>query len=212
MSTGYVERGRTQQKQRTREALIAAARRLVAEGSTPTVEEAAAAALISRTTAYRYFASQAALLVAAHPEIDTRSLLPADASDDPAERLDAVLDAITEIIADTEPQQRTVLRLSLDPDPHIRAELPLRQGRAIGWITEALEPLRDQFGDEDLLTLVHAIRSAVGIEALVWLMDVAGHSKEEAVAIQRWSGRAMLAAACDPSGPRLPAPAPPPVG
>jgi hypothetical protein len=31
-------------------------------------------------------------------------------------------------------------RLSLEPDPSLRGELPLRQGRAIRWITEALAP------------------------------------------------------------------------
>src|SRR5262245_23364797 len=51
----YEATGRTHQKHRTRDALIAAARELVAKGLTPTVEEAAAAAAISRTTAYRYF-------------------------------------------------------------------------------------------------------------------------------------------------------------
>ncbi len=70
--------GRTRQKQRTRAALIAAARALVARGVTPTVEDAAAAAGVSRTTAYRYFPNQRAIVVAAHPEVDARSLLPDD--------------------------------------------------------------------------------------------------------------------------------------
>ena len=65
MSIPYEALGRTRQKERTRGALIAAARELVAQGTTPTVEEAAAAASISRTTAYRYFPNQRALLAAA---------------------------------------------------------------------------------------------------------------------------------------------------
>jgi AcrR family transcriptional regulator len=68
MSTRYEESGRTRQKQRTRNELIASARELIARGgAAPTVEQAAAAAAISRTTAYRYFPSQRALLAAAHP-------------------------------------------------------------------------------------------------------------------------------------------------
>ena len=69
MSMPYKSHGRAGQKGRTRSALISATRALVAKGMTPSVEAAAAAALISRTTAYRYFSSQQALLVAAHPEI-----------------------------------------------------------------------------------------------------------------------------------------------
>ena len=142
MSIPYEAIGRTGQKQRTRDALITAARELVTQGLTPTIEEAAARASISRTTAYRYFPNQRALLVAAHPETETTSLLPTKASDDPAARLDTVIEAFTRLIADTEPQQRTMLRLSLEPDAAERAPGLLRQGRAIGWIEEALSPLR----------------------------------------------------------------------
>ncbi|MBK5331042.1 MAG: TetR family transcriptional regulator, partial [Ilumatobacteraceae bacterium] len=56
----------------------AAARDLVAAGTTPTVEDAAVAASISRTTAYRYFTTKRALLLAAHPEIAATSMLPDD--------------------------------------------------------------------------------------------------------------------------------------
>src|SRR5258708_3714406 len=107
--------GRTQQKLRTRKALIAAARELITQGASPTVEDAAAASSISRTTAYRYFRNQAELLAAAHPEIHMRSFLPTDAPSDPVARLDAVVTPITRLAVETEPQQRTMLRLSLDP-------------------------------------------------------------------------------------------------
>jgi AcrR family transcriptional regulator len=195
MSIPYELAGRTHQKQRTRSALITAARELVTQGATPTVEEAAAAASISRTTAYRYFPNQAALLAAAHPEVEAHSLLPPDAPEDPVARLDLVLDAFTRLVVDTEAQQRTMLRLSLEPDPLKRGQLPLRKGRAIGWIEEALAPLRSRMSATELRHLVLAIRSAVGIEALVWLTDIARLSRDEAVELQRWSARAMLQSA-----------------
>jgi AcrR family transcriptional regulator len=200
MSIPYEAIGRTRQKERTRGALIAAARDLVAHGMTPTVEDAAAAASISRTTAYRYFPNQAALLVAAHPETEARSLLPQDVPDDPAARLDAVIDEFTRVIVDTEAQQRTMLRLSLDPDAKAREPLLLRQGRAIGWIQEALAPLRVRMSDAELRRLVLAVRSATGIEALVWLTDIAGLSRPEAVELMRWSAGALLRAALADSG------------
>src|SRR5882672_7054659 len=99
MSIAYELDGRTDQKRRTRDALIAAARELVAKGESPTVEAAAQAAAISRTTAYRYFPSQRALLSAAHPETAATSMLPDDAPDeDVATRLDMVVDAFTRMI------------------------------------------------------------------------------------------------------------------
>ena len=189
---GYEQIGRISQKKRTREALVAAARRLVAKGLTPTVEAVAEVASISRTTAYRYFPSQRALLAAAHPETAAESLLPDDAPADVAERLDLVVTAFTRMIVDTEGQQRTMLRLSLEADPIERSQLPLRQGRAIKWIEEALEPLQPAVSAGDVHRLAIAIRSATGIEALVWLTDIAGVSREDAIELMRWSAGALL--------------------
>jgi AcrR family transcriptional regulator len=195
MSIPYELTGRVGQKQRTRNALIAAARDLVAHGATPTVEAAAEAASISRTTAYRYFPNQRALLVAAHPETGATSLLPDDAPDDVTARLDLVVGAFTGMIVETEAQQRTMLRLSLEADPVERSRLPLRQGRAIKWIEDALAPLQTQMSEAERHRLALAIRSATGIEALVWLTDVAGLSRHDATDLMRWSAQALLRSA-----------------
>src|SRR2546427_5946871 len=200
MSIPYELSGRTGQKQRTRRALLTAARELVAQGQTPTVDEAATKASVSRTTAYRYFPNQRSLLVAARPEIEARSLLPDSPPSDVAARLDAVVTAFLHLIVDTESQQRTMLRLSLDPDPGHRGDLPLRKGRAIGWIGEALSPLRAQLTERDLRRLILAIRSTAGIEALVWLTDIAGLSRKEAVHLMRWSASALLRSALAEGG------------
>ena len=194
MSTGYEHEGRVRQKRRTREALIAAARALVAEGLTPTVEEAGEKASISRTTAYRYFPSQAALLAAAHPEIVTTSLLPADPPAGVDARLDFVVSRVTELVRESEAQQRTMLRLSLSPE-RPGSELLLRQGRVIGWLEDALAPLAADIGDDAVHALAVAIRSSIGIEAYVWLADVAGLSPEDATAVMRWMARSALEAA-----------------
>jgi AcrR family transcriptional regulator len=195
MSIPYELAGRTQQKRRTKEALVGAARALVAQGLTPTVEAAAEAADISRTTAYRYFTNQRALLAAAHPETEVTSLLPADATDDPEQRLDTVLQAFHRLVLDTEEQQRTMLRLSLEPSADRDHRLPLRQGRAIGWIEDALAPASSLLSPSELHELAVAIRSATGIEAFVWLNDVAGLAREEAFALTRRNARVLLRAA-----------------
>jgi AcrR family transcriptional regulator len=195
MSMPYELNGRVAQKQRTREALVAAARELVARGEAPTVEAAAEAATISRTTAYRYFPNQRALLAAAHPETAITSLLPDDAPADVAARLDLVIDAFLRMILETEAQQRTMLRLSLEADPVERSQLPLRQGRAIKWIEDALAPLHPALPPAERHRLALAIRSATGIEALVWLIDVAGLSRDDATDLMRGSARALLRSA-----------------
>lgn len=192
VSTPYELGGRSTQKARTRDALVAAARELIAAGRTPTIEDAAAAARISRTTAYRYFPNKRALLLAAHPEIAATSMLPKKPPADPAARLEAVVLNFTAMILDTEAQQRTMLRLSLEEDAAHHSTLPLRQGRAIAWITEALDGLVDELPAAQLRQLVLSIRATIGIEALVWLVDVAGLSRNDAVDLMRWSARALL--------------------
>ncbi len=195
MSIPYEANGRVHQKRRTRDALVAAARELIATGAAPTVEGAAEMASISRTTAYRYFPNQRALLVAAHPETGATSLLPVDPPADAPTRLDLVIDAFTRSTVDNEAQQRTMLRLSLDADPVERSQLPLRQGRAITWIEEALAPLRKEMSEPEVHRLTLALRSATGIEAFVWLIDVAGLSRHDATDLMRWSARALLRSA-----------------
>ena len=173
--------------------MVAAARELLAEGVTPTVEQAAQRAQISRTTAYRYFANQRALLIASYPELAAASLLDSDAPADPVERLDIVTENIARQILEHEAELRAMLRLSLEPD--VTADrLPLRQGRALGWIEDALTPLQQRIPEPDLRTLALAIRATIGIEALVWLTDVGALSRQQACDVMRSSARAVLQA------------------
>ena len=121
--------------------------------------------------------------------------MPDDPPDDPATRLDLVVDTFIRSLLDNEAQQRTMLRLSLEAEPAERAQLPLRQGRAIKWIEDALAPLGPDMAGADIHRLALAIRSATGIEALAWLIDVAGLSRDDAADLMRWSARAMLRSA-----------------
>jgi AcrR family transcriptional regulator len=203
MSTPYELTGRTSQKARTRNALVAAARELLAEGTYPTVEQAADRAEISRTTAYRYFKNLRALLLATYPELEAPSLLGADAPTDPVDRLVAAVEHFTRQTIEHEAEMRAQLRLSLDPasKPEDR---PLRTGRAIGWFEDALAPLRDDLTAAEFRRLVLAIRAGCGIEALIWLTDIAGLSREEAVATMSWSARTLVEAAiARPPAPRI---------
>ncbi len=193
MPVPYELTGRTRQKARTRAALVDAARGILAEGAAVTVEHAADRAAISRTTAYRYFPNQRALLAATYPELEARSLLGDTAPSDPEERLELVLERFTRQLVEHEPELRAQLRSSLDPAS--REALPLRQGRAIRWIEDALSPLEGRLPPTELRQLVLAIRATVGIEALSWLTDVAGLTRDQAVDLMRSSARTLLRAA-----------------
>lgn len=193
--SAYSDHGRRAQKLRTRTLILDAARAELAEGRAVTVESAAARAGVSRTTAYRYFANHRDLIAAAHPQISATSLLPADAPADPEHRLALVMHAfVHEVTLAWEPQLRAALWLALDTARHEPGQnaSQLRQGRGIAWIMEALEPLAVSHPHIDLPLLARAIRSAAGVESLIWLTDVGGLSREQAARIMEASAMAVL--------------------
>jgi len=197
MDVPYLHTGRTNQKARTRDALIAAARQLLAEGVTPTVEEAALEASIGRTTAYRYFPNSRALLAATFPELEMDSLLGADPPEEPLARVGIVAESLAQRIIDHEPEYRAQLRLALEGEPAGSESLPLRRGRRIAWVEDALSPLRGRMPEPELRRLVYAIGATIGIEAFVWLTDMAGLSREEAAQVMRTNARTLLRSALE---------------
>ena len=197
MDVPYLQTGRTNQKVRTRDALIAAARQLLAEGVTPTVEAAAAEAAIGRTTAYRYFPNSRALLVATFPELEMDSLLGADPPEDPLARLEIVAESMTQRIIEHEPEYRAQLRLALEGEPAGSESLPLRRGRRIAWVEDALSPLEGRMPQPELRRLIYGIGATIGIEAFVWLTDMGGLSGEEAAEVMRSNARTLLRSALE---------------
>jgi AcrR family transcriptional regulator len=191
MLVPYQQTGRVQQKTRTLEALLTATRALLATGVTPTVEEAAARASVSRTTAYRYFPTQQDLLVAAYPEIEKESVLGDHPPAELSARFDIVLAEMARQVTENEIALRAMLRLSLET-PSDRDQLLLRRGRRRIWLADALAPLRNRLSPPAFDRLVLAVAATTGIEAFVWLTDMAGLTREEALDIMRFSAETLL--------------------
>ncbi len=194
MDVPYQETGRSRQKARTLEALVTAARALLASGVTPTVAETAEAALVSRTTAYRYFPTQHALLLAAYPEIGKDSILGDDPPDDVQARFEIVFAEMARQVIENGAPLRAMLKLSLDESAE-REQPLLRRGRRRGWVADALSPLRGTMSDGDLDRLVLAITAATGIEVFVWLTDIARLTADEAIDVMRFSAQTLLGTA-----------------
>jgi AcrR family transcriptional regulator len=182
----YVKSGRVRQKTRTLEAMVIASRQLMTEGVTPTVEQAAARAGVSRATAYRYFPNQRDLLIASYPIIERPSLLPANATEDVAERVATVARAIMQSVVENEIALRAQLRLSLE-DAATRPETPLRKGRRLRWFEDALAPLRTKLAPAAFRRLCLALAALVSLEVLIWLVDLGGLSREDAVEQIVWT-------------------------
>lgn len=90
MATAQTDTGRSNQKKRTRTAIVDAARGLIGAGSEVTMPEVARAALVSEATAYRYFPDLPSLIGEALAGVwpdPADALRPVDGSRDPVERI-----------------------------------------------------------------------------------------------------------------------------
>ncbi len=197
--------GRMNQKRRTRAALKAAAAEFVRSGQTPNVAQVAEEALVSKSTAYRYFPSQEALLAevlldeAIGPDLEAvyaAAKTPASAAD----RLDAVVRADHHLVGKHETAFRTALRAMLAPPTDDRSELPRRPGNRLRYLAEALVPLDDRLGTERLEHLVMALSMCVGIESVMVMKDICGLTPEAAERVKRWAAAALLEAALSEVG------------
>ena len=202
MRPPYESSGRMNQKRRTRAALKAATAELVEQGRTPTVAEVAEAALVSKSTAYRYFPSQEALLAevlldqAVGPDLEA-VYRAAERPGTAEERLDAVVHADHELVIKHEAIFRTAMRTMLLPDDDQASTTPRRPGNRLRYLAEAIKPLAGQLGAEHAERLVMALSMCVGMESIMVMEDICGLEHGDAEAVKRWAARALLQVALD---------------
>jgi AcrR family transcriptional regulator len=188
------------QRNRTRAAIIEAATALLREGRPPTVAEAAERALVSRATAYRYFPTQESLLLdVANVEAlmkPVEDLVASFPTDDAAERLAVLVRTMMSACLSDEALIRTGERTYMDtwlanqPDGN---HIPVRAGRRMQYIDEALRPLGDRLGEEGRKRLRCALALTLGTHAVIAMKDSAGlDDDDEIVATLEWAAGALL--------------------
>lgn len=191
---GAVERGRVNQKQRTRTALLDAARALVAAGGNPTLADVADHALISKATAYRYFASADALIVEAGFDRDfpTADQALAGAGDAPAARVLAVERAVNDALLAHERAMRIIVRNAIDRALADTGDAPHRTGRRQALIAAAVAPLAGTLEKSSLDRLRHALALVIGPEAIIAARDVCGLTPERTRQVTQWAADALV--------------------
>jgi AcrR family transcriptional regulator len=201
--------GRQNQKERTRRAIVAAAAKLIAAGTLPTMPAVADEALVSTATAYRYFPDQLSLLSAAlqdgYAGIGERFEPEIGAEGDVERRVDVATEGLLRRILEREPLVRTVMALSLlrsvdGTVPHEDAAA-VRPGFRRAWIDDALRPVEDQLGPASLRRLKLALGAVLSAEALIALKDIMGVDSAEAIAVCRWMARTLTSAVVGTSQP-----------
>jgi AcrR family transcriptional regulator len=193
--TSATETGRVNQKLRTREALIDAAKELVAAGARPTLAEVADLARVSKTTAYRYFASADALIAEVFFDRDfpTVDAVLGATGDEPITRILAVEEAVNDALLAHESAMRVIIRNAIDTALADGDEAPLRVGRRQSLIAAALEPLDGALEPEVLQRLRHALALVIGPEPILAARDVCGLTPDETRTVTRWATEALVA-------------------
>jgi AcrR family transcriptional regulator len=187
--------GRTNQKLRTRQALVDAAKALVANGRPLTIADVAEEAQVSVATAYRYFSNPNDLVLeAATPRVPQ---IMADLPDDPAGRIDEVVRRLAEIQFGDEALWRAILRADLERWAHevVRdpeARVPTRGSNRLEIVEDALAPLAEKLQPELHRRLIMATMLVCGMEALVAARDACGLEPDEATEVMRWAAQALL--------------------
>jgi AcrR family transcriptional regulator len=189
--------GRERQRRRTRKAIVAAAATLLEAGRTPSVAEVADTADVSRRTVYLYFPTLEQLLADAALEATRAGIEPQfEASEDPAERLEALVRATHRNFTETEHLGRTILKHTIGVvAPAGAVNAPRRGYRRVEWIEQALEPLRATLPAERFERLVSALTLVIGWEAMIVLRDTRGLPAADAEELCVWAARSLLDAA-----------------
>jgi AcrR family transcriptional regulator len=180
-------------RRRTRRAIIDAASRLIAEGVLPTVGAAAQAAEVSRATAYRYFPTQQALLVEARLQaaVEPPDASAATAITDPAERVVALVQTVSDWAYEHESHLRLLLRMSLERDGDGETAFR-RPATRLGLIDQSLASLEDRLSDQSLARLRNALALLFGIDPVVTFTDICRIPRTEAQEVLTWAARTLI--------------------
>ena len=184
MSGTPEERGRVNQKRRTRTAIIAACQELITAGADINMPAVARAALVSEPTAYRYFPDLASLLeeALAGIEPDPAAAL-ADGADpgDPVERVVYAAELLAKLVIERQSAIRALISVSIARS----TARQVRPGYRFALIDQALAPLSAGKSGIDPATLEQLRRDlavVISAEAVLTLIDLYGLNPEAAVA------------------------------
>ncbi|MBU2669880.1 TetR/AcrR family transcriptional regulator [Actinoplanes bogorensis] len=168
---------RTNQMERTRSAIVAAARELADTGAEITMPAVAAAARVSDATAYRYFPDLVTLLRAAVTVEDQVAALRAvTVSDDPVERIGQAAEILGRAVLRRQGAVRVVVASAI-ARPSTAGERPAQRFALIDY---ALAPWIEANGPDE--QLVRDLAVVISAESLFTLTDLCGLSAEDAVA------------------------------
>ncbi|MGI9355519.1 MAG: TetR/AcrR family transcriptional regulator [Rhizobiaceae bacterium] len=171
---------RSAQQERTRQAILDGARKLLFEGKTVTVTAAAAENGVSKATSYRYFSDASVLVAEAVLDV---SVKPYEAVVAGAQGLRGKIKAICLYYLDLSLENEAGFRQFLAAamtEWKAGSSATARGGRRVKMFRRALSEHDTGLSGEQSDTLVCALSASTGLEAMIALIDVAGATPQQA--------------------------------
>lgn len=175
---------------RTHALMVATASAMLRRDLSPSVSDVAEAAGVSRSTAYRYFPTQADMLRAVVREALGPILDWQAGGETGVDRLASLYRTAFPRMFEHESTFRAALRQSLELNA---VESSLGRGHRRALLARAIEGTGLPAAAEP--RLLHALSLTFGIEAMIVLKDIWGLSHAQAEETALWAARALMAAA-----------------
>jgi len=184
----YLESGRIGQKRKTRELLLATAKKMLVKGENISVEQVALVAGISKATANSYFSNKGILLKEASLQ---RGLMDKDDLFGDIDvcnlnaRIEKLIDYHFEVLTTNEDVFRLYLGAIMQNSVRDKKNYS-RGGKRILLIAEALLPLKKEISKETFDKMVNAISLLMGIESISILKDICGLENGSIQEMWKW--------------------------
>jgi AcrR family transcriptional regulator len=202
--------GRERQKERTRRAIVDAARELTRSGAEVTMPRVAERAMVSEATMYRYFPDLTSLiqesLAGLWPE-PAAALAPVEMSEDPAERVAFACEHLLRGVHAYEGSVRAAISHTITAPGAVSA----RPGLRFGLIDYALAPFAASLAPAAMTRLKLDLAVVVSAEAFFTLTDLCGLAPDDAIASAVRTATTLTRAAFDLYPERARVSAPPPM-
>ena len=193
MNKFALDKGRVNQKLKTRDAILQAAKSLMTKKKKINLEDVAEHAGISRATVYRYFSNIDLLFLEATLDFEHLSAdeIAEQVKDLPLKQGVLFIQNYYNTLA---LKNETVFRryLSSALAESVNSKKKLRGSRRVSSLQKSLTPFKDELGKDNFNKLINIASVLMGIDALIVTKDVCNMNETEANKLLAWALDAII--------------------